>query len=195
MRLPFYAILVAAITTAPTLAADNWAIDGAHSSANFGVKHMMVSTVNGSFHKLTGNVVYNGKDLKGAAVEANIDASTINTGDDGRDKHLRNADFFDVEKFPTITFKSKKVVPQKDGNFDIVGDLTMHGVTKEVTLHAEPMSPPITMKGKTKVGTSATTEINRKDFGLSYGGLLDNGGAMISDKVKIELNLELTKEG
>jgi polyisoprenoid-binding protein YceI len=170
-----------------------WSIDSAHSSAAFRIKHMMVSSVSGSFHKVTGNIHYNGKNLKDASVEAVIDATTVSTGEAKRDEHLRSADFLAVDKYPTLKFTSKKIVPTKHGRFDIFGDLTLHGVTKQVVLHAEPLSQPV--KGpdnKLRMGAEATATINRKDFGLSFDKLMDNGGALIDDNVNIQLDLEFT---
>ncbi len=177
----------------PALAGNEWTIDPAHTSANFTVRHMMVSNVHGSFGKVSGTAKYDGKDFKGAEVEATIDASSIDTRDEKRDGHLKSPDFFDVAKYPTITFKSKEVKKTGSG-FEIIGELTMHGTTKPVTLHAEKMSEPVKDgKGNLHAGTSATAEINRKDFGVSWSKQLDNGGAMVGDDVKIVLDVELTK--
>lgn len=172
--------------------AGGWTIDPAHSSARFAIRHMMISNVNGSFGKVTGNVQYDGKNLPKANVEATIDVNSIDTNEPKRDEHLRSKDFFDAEKYPTITFKSKKVIQDKEG-FKILGTLTMHGVSKDVTLDAEPMGPIVNAHGKTRTGTSATTKINRKDFGISYNAALDNGGAMVGDDVKITLDVEMVK--
>lgn len=175
--------------------ADDWKIDTSHSSANFSVKHMMVSNVRGRFPKVTGAAKYDGKKVKSIEVKAIIDASSVNTDNAKRDKHLRGKDFFHVEKFPKMKFVSKKVVKGKKGKFKMIGDLTIHGVTKEVTLDVDGPSPVVKGAfGKTRVGASASTTINRKDFGLTYGGLLDNGGAVVSDDVKISLEIELIKK-
>ncbi len=179
----------------PALAADtDWQIDPKHSAANFSVKHMMVSNVRGAFSKVAGTVDYDGKNLKLAKVEATIDASSINTNDDQRDKHLRGQDFFDAEKFPTITFKSKTIAPAGKGKFKMTGDLTMHGVTKTVTLAVDgPTAPIDDKKGKQHVGASATGKINRRDFGITYNSVLDNGGVAVSDEVQLTLDVELTR--
>jgi polyisoprenoid-binding protein YceI len=177
----------------PVLASNEWTIDPAHTSANFTVRHMMVSNVHGRFGKVAGQAKYDGKDLKGAEVEATIDAGTVDTSDEKRDGHLKSPDFFDVAKYPTITFKSTEVKKTSSG-FDLIGELTMHGTTKPITLHAEKISEPVKDgKGNLHVGTSATAEINRKDFGVSFNKQLDNGGAMVGDEVKIVLDVELTK--
>jgi len=172
--------------------ASGWTIDPAHSSARFSIKHMMISNVNGSFGKVSGNVQYDGKNLPKADVDATIDVASIDTNEPKRDEHLKSKDFFDVEKYPTITFKSKKITTTNDG-FKILGVLTMHGVSKDITLDAEPMGPIVNAHGKTRTGTSATAKINRKDFGISYHQTLDNGGAMVGDDVKITLDVELVQ--
>lgn len=188
------AILGALALGQQAFAADVWNIDTAHSNAGFSVRHMMISNVKGDFSNVKGTVEYDGKNINTIKVNADIDVASVNTNDKGRDEHLRKADFFDTEKFPKMTFKSKKVKSLGKGKFALVGDLTMKGVTKEVTLDVEGPSAVIKDgRGGTKVGASASTKINRKDFGLSYGGLMDNGGAMIGDEVKITLEIEADK--
>lgn len=186
------------VLSAPAFAAatstSTWKIDPSHSSAGFSVKHMMISNVKGSFTKLDGTIDYDGKNLKNIAVKANIDPASINTADNGRDEHLKGKDFFDVEHFPTVTFKSKKIKAQGKDKFALTGDLTMKGVTKEVTLLVDGPTQEIKdMKGNKRVGASATTTINRKDFNITYGGLMDNGGAMIGDKVPVTIEIEAIK--
>ncbi|MBZ0187809.1 MAG: YceI family protein [Candidatus Obscuribacterales bacterium] len=171
-----------------------WKLDTAHSSAGFAVRHMMVSNVRGRFPKLTGNAEYDGKDIKSINVEAVIDTSSIDTGDDKRDEHLRGEDFFNIKKFPQMKFVSKKTEKAGKGHFKLIGDLTLCGITKPVTLDVEGPSDAVEAMGKTRVGASATTTINRKDFGITYGGLLDNGGAVVSDDVKVTLDIELVKQ-
>ncbi|HEY9712706.1 MAG TPA: YceI family protein [Chroococcales cyanobacterium] len=188
-------LIVASAMISPALASDTWDIDSAHSSARFSVRHMMISNVNGQFSKVSGKVEYDGKALDKAKVDATIPVGTVNTQEPGRDEHLRGKDFFDAAAFPDMTFKSKKIVTDKDG-FKIYGDLTLHGVTKEVVLQADPLAKPIKdPKGKTRIGASATGKINRKDFGISFNKAMDNGGAMVGDDVKITLDVELVKEG
>lgn len=178
----------------PGALATEWSIDTTHSSAGFKVRHMMVSNVKGQFGGVTGSASYDGKDVKSLKVDAEIDATTVNTGEPGRDEHLKKPDFFDVEKYPKITFKSNKVVPQGKGKFQLVGDLTMHGVTKPVTLNVEGPSKVMTdAKGTARVGASATTNVKRKDFGITYNKVLDNGGAAVGDDVNIDLEIEMTK--
>ncbi|WII71396.1 YceI family protein [Bdellovibrio sp. 22V] len=171
-----------------------WNIDTAHSSANFSIKHMMIAKVHGGFEKLSGVLQYDPADVTKSSIEATIDASSINTREPQRDTHLKSADFFDVEKYPTIQFKSKKV--EKDGDdLKVTGDLTIHGVTKEVALQVE--GPSEEMKdpyGNIKIGISATTKIKRKDFGLSWNAALEAGGVLVGDDVTISLDVQFAKK-
>lgn len=171
-----------------------WKLDPAHTKAGFTVKHMMVSNVRGEFAKVTGTAHYDGKSLDDSGVSAIIDVSSINTGEPQRDQHLKSPDFFDAAKYPTITFKSKKVESDADG-FKITGDLTMHGVTKTVTLTAEALPPPIKdPMGFLRTGTEARTKINRKDFNLAFDKVMDNGGALVGDDVDVTIEVELTQK-
>ena len=169
------------------LAADEYKIDPAHSAANFSVKHMLISTVHGRFASVSGTIVYDEKDLSKSSVEAVIKADSINTDNEGRDKHLKSADFFEVEKYPEITFKSKRV--EKRGNQLVaIGTLSMKGVSKDIELPFE-IAKLNTPRGAL-IGVGATTELNRQDYGVSWSRKLDNGGLAVSDTVKVELNLE-----
>ncbi len=171
-----------------------WKIDPMHTSAHFTVRHMMVSNVRGDFPKVSGSVNYDGKNLASSSVSATIDASSVNTNEEKRDQHLKSPDFFDVAKYPTITFKSTKVEPNSSG-FKVIGDLTIHGVTKPVTLVAESLPAPIKDPyGNLRTGTEATTKINRKDFGLAFDSNIDNGGALVGDDVDITIDVELTQK-
>jgi polyisoprenoid-binding protein YceI len=172
-----------------------WQIDPAHSSAQFAVKHMMVSTVRGTFNKVTGSAQFDPAKPAATQLDATIDVSTVNTGNDSRDKDLRSNNFFDVEKFPTMTFKAKRVDAAGSGKLKIVGDLTIHGVTKEVILDVDGPSAPVNDGHSQRMGASATTKINRKDFGLLWNHLLETGGAVVSDEVNITLDIELVKRG
>jgi len=195
-RIAYAASLAAFITLAANAIAqqDVWEIDPAHSSAQFSVRHMMVSNVRGEFAKLSGKVWMGGKDFTKARVEATIDANSINTRNEGRDKHLRSADFFDVAKYPTIEFKSKKVESVASGRLRVIGDLIMHGATKEVALDVEGPTPEIKDKsGNTRMGVSASTQLNRKDFNLTWNSALDGGGVVVGDEVSITIDLELIK--
>ncbi len=189
--------IAAALLATPALAsAAEWTIDPMHSTASFTVKHMMVSTVRGEFGKITGNVTWTKPDYSDAVVDVSIDASTIDTREPKRDGHLKSPDFFDVAKFPTLTFKSKRVAKAKDkGHLSLVGDLTIHGVTKEVTFDVTTPSPEMKSPfGTTVSGAEAKTKINRKDFGLVWNKTLDGGGVLVSDDVNIDVTLELTKK-
>jgi polyisoprenoid-binding protein YceI len=154
----------------------------------------MVSNVGGDFSKVSGTVNYDGKNLANSNVSAIIDASSINTNEPNRDQHLKSPDFFDVAKYPAITFKSTKIEPQNTG-FKLIGDLTLHGITKSVTLQVEPLPAPIKdPMGNLRTGTEAKTTINRKDFGLAFDKNLDNGGALIGDDVEVTIDVELTQK-
>jgi len=174
--------------------AAQWNIDPAHSSASFAVRHMMVSTVHGSFSGLKGTVDYDPGDLAAAKANLTIDATTVDTRNENRDKDLKSPNFFDVEKYPTITFVSKRVVPGSGGKFQLVGDMTIHGVTKEVTFNVEgPASPIKDGRGNSHSGATATTNVNRKDFGLTWNKALDGGGVMVGDDVAVTVEVELVQ--
>jgi polyisoprenoid-binding protein YceI len=178
----------------PALAESTWHFDSAHSGAQFKIKHMMVSNVNGTIRGVSGNAEYDGKNVKAMQVDATLDATTIDTGEPNRDKHLRSDAFFDVEKYPTITFKSKKIIADHN-KFKVIGDLTMHGVTKEVALDMDkPTDVYKDSKGNEHIGTEAHTTVNRSDFGISWNKTLDQGGVMVGDPVDITLDVELVKE-
>ena len=182
---------------AGTMAAQTheWTIDKAHSEADFAIRHMAISTVHGNFRGLSGTIKFDAGDPKKWAVDATIDAATVDTGVAQRDTHLKSADFFDVTKYPTITFKSTGV--KKDGaGYALIGDLTMHGVTKPVTLSLEaPGKQQAGMDGKSvHRGFVATTLVNRKDFGLNWNGTLKSGDNALGDDVKIELDIEAVEK-
>jgi polyisoprenoid-binding protein YceI len=186
-------ILTAALA-ATTVWAETYTIDGSHSSANFGVKHLMVSTVRGHFSKVAGTADWNDKNLGASKLEATIEVATVDTRDVKRDEHLKSADFFDAAKFPTMTFKSTKF-EKKGGTLLIVGDLTIKGVTKPVTLTVEgPTAPVKDPWGNERIGASATTKINRKDFGINWNRNMDAGGVVVGDEVSITLDVELVKK-
>jgi polyisoprenoid-binding protein YceI len=184
------ALLVLAVASAAQ--AQTWTIDSAHSAAHFAVRHMMVSTVRGDLGKITGSVTFDPAKPAAGSIDASIDVAGIDTREPGRDKHLKSADFFDVEKFPTATFKSKTIAPAAGGGFRVTGDLTMHGVTKEVALDVEALRPAIKdQRGASRTGTTATGKINRQDFGVSWSRALDGGGVVVSDEVSITIDVEL----
>ncbi|HZH02929.1 MAG TPA: YceI family protein [Myxococcaceae bacterium] len=177
----------------PATHAATWDIDAGHSQVGFSIRHLMVSNVKGEFAKVTGTLTLDEKDVTQSSAQAVIDAASINTRDPKRDEHLRSPDFFDVAKYPTITFKSKSVRKAGD-KLKIVGDLTMHGVTREVTLDATAPTREVVFNGLTKTGLTATTQINRKDFGISWNKALDNGGIALGEEVAIALELEFDKK-
>lgn len=176
-----------------------WTIDTSHSAANFAVRHLMVSTVRGTLGPVKGTVWFDGKNVSSVRADVTIDVAGINTANDGRDTHLRSADFFDVPNHPTITFKSKRVQPGAGGAFKLVGDLTMRGTTKEVVLDVDAPAAVITQPGRNggpptyRTGTSATTTVNRFDYGLKWNNLMADSNAVVSADVKVTIDLELTK--
>jgi polyisoprenoid-binding protein YceI len=172
-----------------------WELDPAHSTAAFEIKHMMLSTVRGEFGALTGSIAVTGGDVTTAVVTATIDVNSIDTRVAQRDTHLKSADFFDVAKYPTITFKSKQVTKTSAGTLKVTGDLTMHGVTKEVVLEVEGPTPEMKDPwGNTRVGVHATTVLNRKDFGLTWNRALETGGVLVGEEVKVVLEAEFVKK-
>lgn len=172
-----------------------WDIDQSHSLAEFSVRHMMVSTTKGQFQTITGSVQLDEANLANSTVEATIDVSSITTRDDKRDEHLRSADFFEIEKFPNITFSSTGVTKRSDDEYDVVGDLTIKGVTRSVTLKTTFNGVGTSPWGTSVAGFEADTEISRKDFGLEWNVALETGGVLVGDKVKIHLELEVIKQG
>lgn len=171
--------------------AATYKIDTVHSNVGFAVKHLMVSTVRGNFTQFEGFVEYDPANIAASVVDVTIDATSIDTANEKRDAHLRSADFFEVEKYPTATFKSKKVEGTA-GNLSVTGDLTMRGVTKEVVLAVDGPTDAISLAGGRNVrGASATTTINRSDFGLTWNKVLEAGGVSVGDEVKLQFDLEL----
>jgi polyisoprenoid-binding protein YceI len=179
---------------APASAPNAWDIDAAHTTAAFTVRHMMVSNVPGRFGKVSGTIQYDGKDVSSVVADITIDATTITTENQKRDAHLKSPDFFDVTQFPTITFKSKRVQKGAAGQFKLIGDLTIHGVTKEVALDVEGPTPVVNAGAVSKVGATATTTINRQDYGVKWSRNIDGGGVVVADTVKITLDIEANKK-
>jgi polyisoprenoid-binding protein YceI len=185
------------MSTTPAVAPQSttWNLDPVHSTAEFKVKHMMISNVKGQFAGLTGSLTLDEGDVTRSRIEATIDATSINTRDAQRDAHLKSADFFDVEKFPTITFVSKQVVKSGEDSFEVVGDLTIHGVTKTIDLDVEDVTPEVKDPfGLLRRGASAKATILRSDFGLKYNSILEAGGVAISDEVHITIDTEFTRQ-
>ncbi|HVG27235.1 MAG TPA: YceI family protein [Acidobacteriaceae bacterium] len=171
-----------------------WNIDPVHSVAEFKVKHMMISNVKGQFTGVKGALTLEEAEVTRSTVKASIDTATISTGDAGRDTHLKSAEFFDAEQFPTMEFVSTGVTRKGDDELKVTGDLTLHGVTKPVVFAVEgPTAPGKDPWGNTKIGLVATTKINRKDFGLSWNAALETGGVLVGEDVTITLELQLVK--
>ena len=196
MRRAFAIVLLAAVAAGPAAAAEStWEIDPAHSSVQFSVRHMMVSNVRGEFRKVSGTVQGDETDPTQAKVEATIDTTSIDTRNEKRDGHLKSADFLDTEKFPTMTFKSKKIEKTDDHRYRVTGDLTLHGVTREVTLDVEGPSAAVKdPMGNVRVGATATAKINRQDFGITWSKSLDGGGVMVGDDIGVTIDVEGTKK-
>jgi polyisoprenoid-binding protein YceI len=169
-----------------------WSIDAAHSSIGFVVKHLVIAKVRGQFKQFDGSVHFDGSNLSGGSAEFTVQMASVDTEVKDRDNHLRSADFFDVEKFPTMTFKSKSVSGDSE-SFQIVGDLTIKDVTKEVTFECEYFGTVIDPWGNTKSGFSAKAKINRQDYNITWNKVIEAGGLVVSDEVKIEIELELAK--
>jgi polyisoprenoid-binding protein YceI len=179
--------------TLPAAAADTYGIDKAHSEVLFTVKHL-VSQVTGRFQDFDGKIVIDRAKPEASTAEFTIQATSVNTAQAKRDEHLRTPDFFDVAKFPEITFKSSKVTSKAKDVFDVAGDLTIHGITKPVVLAVSFLGDIKDPMGNEKAGFTATTTINRKDFGVLWNKALDQGGFVLGDDVKITINLETAKQ-
>jgi len=172
----------------------SWKIDPAHSEINFTVRHMMISNVRGRFEAFTGTVEFDQQNPANSSVDVQIEAASVNTREAQRDTHLRSADFFDAETHPYLTFKSKKVEVVDDSHGRITGDLTIHGVTKEVVLDTEFNGMSQSPWGFSSAGFSATTKINRNDWGLGWNMALETGGVLVSDEIKINIEIEIIEE-
>ncbi|MGB8989881.1 MAG: YceI family protein [Candidatus Sulfotelmatobacter sp.] len=171
-----------------------WNIDPVHSVAEFKVKHMMISNVKGQFTRVKGVLTLDEGDLTSSHIEASVEAASVNTRDDQRDAHLKSADFFDVEKFPTLSFKSTRITRVGDEELTVTGDLTIHGVTRSVVFNVEgPTAPAKDPWGNIRRGLSATTKISRKDFGLTWNSALETGGFLVGDEIAITLDLQFVK--
>ncbi|HWW19064.1 MAG TPA: YceI family protein [Candidatus Saccharimonadales bacterium] len=191
-----YATALAAALSLPAAATTStWQIDQNHSSAQFAVRHLGLSTVRGAFTKVNGTIQFDDKDITKSSVDVTIDAASVDTRVDGRDKDLRSDHFFEVEKYPTLTFKSTKVEQVEVGKLKVTGDLTIHGVTKQVVLDVE--GPTAAVKdpwGNQRAAASATTKINRQDFGVKWNAKMDNGGWVLGDDVAITIDVEMVQK-
>ena len=171
-----------------------WVIDPVHSAGEFAIKHLMVATVRGHFKITDGQIVVNETDHTASSVTATIDATSINTREERRDAHLRSGDFFETEKYPTITFESIRVEKVDDEEWKVFGNLTFHGVTKEVELDVEEGGEIRDPYGKQRRGFTAETTVNRSDFGVTYNSALETGGFMLGDRVKITLDIAAVRQ-
>jgi polyisoprenoid-binding protein YceI len=170
----------------------SWHIDPQHSSAQFSVRHMMISTVRGQFGGVNGVAVYDPKNLKASSIEVTIDCSTINTGEPKRDASLKTAEFFDIAKYPVMKFKSTKIASAGTGKLKVTGDLTINAITHQVVLAMDGPTPPIKdTQGRIKIGVSGTTKVSRKEYGILYNPVMETGGVAVSDEVQIVLEIEL----
>jgi polyisoprenoid-binding protein YceI len=176
----------------PPLGPTEWRIDRSHSQANFSVRHNVVSTVRGQLGPISGKIDYDGKDVKSIVVDVAIDVTAISTGSAGRDKDLRSEGFFDTTKFPNMTFKSKRIEPVGNGKFKMVGDLTIRDNTREVVLDVEGPSAVMKTQRGVLIGATATTTINRRDFGINYNRMIE-ALPVVSDEVQVTIDLELNR--
>lgn len=182
----------AATAATQTAKEANWTIDPAHSAAHFSVRHLMISNVRGEFTKIGGKAYWDPNDLTKSSVEVTVDASSINTREPQRDEHLRSADFLDVANHPQLKFQSRRIQAVDAENFKLTGELTIHGVTKEVTFDIEGPTPAVKDPwGNVRAGIAGSTKINRKDFGLVWNALIEGGGMMVGEEVKITIEAEL----
>lgn len=171
-----------------------WNIDSSHSSAEFSVRHLMIARVKGSFQNLQGTIVSDPDNFTGARIEATIDAAGIHTGDGDRDTHLRSGEFFEVEKFPSLTFKSRTITPAGNNRFNIIGDLTIRDVTKEVSLDTEFQGTGLDPWGQQRMALHAEGTLARSDFGLVWNMPLETGGVLVSDQVRLSIQVQAIRQ-
>jgi polyisoprenoid-binding protein YceI len=190
------AALVTVLSMPGTAATSSWQIDPNHSAAQFAVRHLAISTVRGAFTKVSGTVQLDDKDITKSSVDVTIDTASVDTRVEARDKDLRSDHFFDVEKYPTITFKSTKVEQVEAGKLKVTGDLTIHGVTKQAVLDVEgPTAPVKDPWGNQRAAVNATTKINRQDYGMKWNTKMDTGGLVVGDDVAITIDAEMVQKG
>ena len=194
-RIAVIAGLAAVLSLPAGAATSEWKIDPQHSSAQFSVRHMAISTVRGAFSKVNGAILLDDNDVTKSTVDVTIDVSTVDTREPDRDKDLRSDKFFDVAHYPSITFKSKMVQQVATGKLKVTGDLTIRGTTKEVVLDVEgPTAPVKDPWGNVRAAVTATTKVNRQDFGVKWNATLDNGGVVVGDDVNITIDVEMIKQ-
>lgn len=189
------AALAATLSLPAAAATSTWQIDPNHSAAQFAVRHLAISTVRGAFTKVNGTIQFDDKDISKSSVEVTIDADSVDTRVPNRDKDLRSDHFFDVQKYPTITFKSTKVEQVEAGKLKVTGDLTIHGVTKPVVLDVE--GPTAAVKdpwGNQRAAANVTTKINRQDYGVKWNATMDGGGLVVGDDVAITIDVEMVQK-
>lgn len=185
----FRTLALAVLLCASAFAADEYQIDAAHSTIGFSVRHMMVTNVPGRFTQFSGTITLDEKDMSKSSVNVTIKAASINTDNQRRDDHLRNPDFFDVEKYPDITFVSKRVEKRGEGQYVAYGTFTMKGVSKEIELPFT-LNGPVKMGQTKRIGIESETRINRREYGVAYSRLMEGGGAVVADEVKVRLDIE-----
>jgi len=194
-RISVAAGLAAVLSLPAGAATSEWKIDPQHSSAQFSVRHLAISTVRGAFSKVNGTLELDDNDITKSTVDVTIDVSTVDTREPDRDKDLRSDKFFDVAHYPSVTFKSRKVQQIAPGKLKVTGDLTIHGTTKEVVLDVEgPTAPVKDPWGNVRAAVSSTTRLNRQDFGVKWNATLDNGGVVVGDDVNITIDVEMIKQ-
>jgi len=194
-RIAVVAAAVAVLSFPSAAATSTWQIDPQHSSAQFSVRHLGISTVRGAFSKVTGTIVLDETDIAKSTVNVTIDVSTVDTREPNRDNDLRSDKFFDVAHYPSMTFKSKKVEQVAPGKLKVTGDLTIRGTTKEVILDVDgPTAPVKDPGGHQRAAVNATTKINRQDFGVKWNATMDNGGVVVGDEVPITIDVEMVKQ-
>jgi len=177
-----------------TQVATKWAIDPMHSEVQFKVKHLVISTVTGSFKNFEGTVEAEGDDFADAKIEFSLDINSVDTGQEQRDGHLKSADFFDAEKYPHISFKSTSITKESGDDYKLTGDLTIKGITKPVTFEVEHGGIADDFYGNTKAGFEVKGKINRKDFGLTWDGVTEAGSIVVGEDIKLTANIQLTKQ-
>lgn len=191
-RMALTAGLAAMLSLPASGTTSTWQLDPSHSAAQFSVRHLAISTVRGGFSSVKGTVVFDDKDVSKSSVDVTIDVNTVDTREPNRDKDLKSDHFFDVAQYPTMTFKSTKVEQAEPGKLKVTGNLTIHGVTKEVVLEVEgPTAPVKDPWGNQRTAVNATTKINRQDFGVKWNATMDNGGVVVGDEVSINIDAEM----
>jgi polyisoprenoid-binding protein YceI len=194
-RIAIAAAAAAVLSLPASAGTSTWKIDPQHSSAQFSVRHLAISTVRGAFSKVTGTIILDENDVTKSTVDVTIDVSTVDTREPNRDNDLRSDKFFDVAHYPSITFKSRKVEQVALGKLKVTGDLTIRGTTKEVVLDVDgPTAPVKDPWGNQRAAVNATTKINRQDFGVKWNATMDNGGVVVGDDVPITIDVEMIKQ-